>query len=220
VYTPPEYDTDTESRYPVIYLQHGAGESELAWTMQGKVNFIFDNLIAERKAAPTLIVMDNGYAPRPGSPNPHRPERSDNLFAELVLKDLVPAIDRDFRTIADRDHRAIAGLSMGAGQAMQIGLGNLDVFGWIGSFSGGARNFDPNTSYHGVFKDPSAANDRIRLLWIGCGKLDSLYDGARTLHEALQKQGIEHVWHENAGSHEWQVWRHHIHEFAQVVFKN
>jgi enterochelin esterase family protein len=187
--------------------------------MQGKINFILDNLLAAKKAAPLLVVMDNGYAPRPGSPNPHRPERADNLFTDLVLTDLVPAIDRDFRTLADREHRAIAGLSMGAGQAMRIGLGHLDIFGSIGSFSGSVPNFEPKSSYDGVFKDPVEANRKIRLLWIGCGKLDFLYDGAQKLHQALEKHGIAHVWQEDAGSHEWQVWRQHIHAFAQVVFK-
>jgi enterochelin esterase family protein len=219
VYTPPGYDAETERRYPVIYLQHGAGESELGWTMQGRVNFILDNLIAEKKAVPMLIVMDNGYAARPGAANAHRPRGDDNVFGQLVLEDLVPNIDREFRTIADRDHRAIAGLSMGAGQAMRIGLGNLDEFGFIGSFSGGSRRFDIQTSYGGVFQDAEAANRRIRLLWIGCGELDRLYEGARELHEALQSHGVRHVWHSGPGSHEWQVWRHHIHQFAQAVFR-
>lgn len=217
VYTPPGYDT-ADVRYPVIYLQHGAGESELGWTMQGKVNFILDNLIAEKKASPMLIVMNNGYAPRPDAPNPHRPGRGDNVFGEFILRDVIPTIDKHFRTKDDRDHRAIAGLSMGGGQAMQIGLTNLDVFGAIGSFSGATRNFDPNTSYGGIFEDPTIANRRINLLWIGCGKLDFLYERASSLHESLDRQGVRHTWHAGPGSHEWQVWRHHIHEFAQAVF--
>jgi enterochelin esterase family protein len=218
VYTPPGYDIDQDQRYPVVYLQHGAGECELGWTMQGKVNFILDNLIAARKAAPMLIVMNNGYAPRPGAPNPHRPSRDDNVFGELILQDVVPAIDSNFRTIADRDNRAIAGLSMGAGQAMQIGLENLDTFGAIGSFSSGSRNFDPNTSYGGIFKNSSVANQKINLLWIGCGELDFLFERAGAMHESLQKLGVQHVWRPGPGAHEWQVWRHHIHEFAQSVF--
>ncbi len=219
VYTPPGYDTQTDKKYPVLYLQHGSGESELGWTMQGKVNFVLDNLIAKSKAVPMIIVMDNGYAAKPGAAEPHRPGGQDNKFADLVLNDLIPLIDRDFRTIANRQNRAIAGLSMGAGQAMRIGLSNLDTFASIGAFSGGGRDFDPNTSYSGVFKDASAANEKIKLLWIGCGDLDGGFAGAKKLHEGLTAHGIQHTWFESPGSHEWQVWRRHIYEFAQLLFK-
>jgi enterochelin esterase family protein len=219
VYTPPGYDTQTGKKYPVLYLQHGSGESELGWTMQGKVNFILDNLIAQGKAVPMIIVMDNGYAARPGAPDPYRPGGQDNRFSELVINELVPMIDREFRTIANRRNRAIAGLSMGAGQAMNVGLSNLDTFASIGAFSGGGRNFDPNTSYAGVLKDASAANEKIKLLWIGCGDLDQGFASAKKLHEALITQGVKHVWFECSGSHEWQVWRRHVCEFAQQLFK-
>jgi enterochelin esterase family protein len=219
VYTPPGYDTDSAKRYPVLYLQHGSGESELGWTMQGKVNFVLDNLISQGKAVPMIIVMENGYAARPGAEDMYRPGGNDNRFAELVVDDLVPMIDKQFRTLANRENRAIAGLSMGAGQAMRIGLGNLDVFASVGSFSGGGRQFDPNTSYSGVFKDAKQANDKIKLLWIGCGDLDGTFESAKAMHAALEKHGVENVWYECPGSHEWQVWRRHICEFAQKLFK-
>ena len=222
VYTPPGYDSDTSKKYPVLYLQHGSGESEYGWTMQGKVNFILDNLIAEGKAVPMIIVMDNGYAARPGAENEPRPGGRDNkLFSELVINEIVPMIDREYRTIADRQHRAIAGLSMGAGQAMQTGLGNLDTFASIGAFSGGGggRNFDPNTSYSGIFRDSSIANQKIKLLWLGCGDLDAGFAPAKKMHEVLAEHNIRHTWFECHGSHEWQVWRTHIHEFAQLLFR-
>jgi len=219
VYTPPGYDKQPAKRYPVLYLQHGAGESELGWTMQGKANFILDNLIAAGKSAEMIIVMDNGYAARPGAANPSRPRGRDNRFAELVVNELVPMIDRDYRTVANRQNRAIAGLSMGAGQAMRIGLGNLGMFAWIGSFSGGGRNFDPNSSYGGVFRDPADANKKIKLLWIGCGDIDFLYKGAKKLHDSLTEHGVRHVWFECHGSHEWQVWRKDLYQFAQLLFK-
>jgi enterochelin esterase-like enzyme len=218
VYTPPGYDRKPKQRFPVLYLQHGAGESERAWTAQGRVNFILDNLIAAGKARPMVIVMENGYAVNadavagPGS-------RGNGAFPELVVKDLVPFIDSNFRTLADRNHRAVAGLSMGAGQAMQIGLGNPDLFAYVAGLSGGVRNFDPQTSFGGIFFDPVAANKRFRLLWLGCGTEDRLYSSGIGLHDALTASGIRHVWFEGPGSHEWQVWRKHLNDIAPRLFQ-
>src|SRR6185295_5552591 len=124
---------------------------------------------------------------------------------ELVVNDLVPFIDGKFRTLASREQRAIAGLSMGGGQAMRIGLGNLDKFAWIGAFSGAIRDFNIETSYGGALRDAAEANRRLRLLWIGCGTEDRLIQGGREIHEALTKHKIEHAWFEGPGSHEWQV---------------
>jgi enterochelin esterase family protein len=209
VYTPPDYGENLEKRYPVLYLQHGAGESELAWTMQGKANFILDNLIAEGRALPMIVVMDNGYA------NVGR----RNLFAQVVIDELIPEVDREFRTLADREHRAIAGLSMGGGQALQIGVENLDKFASIGCFSGATRNINVETSYRGELQNAEMFNRRAALLWIGCGKLDRIHQRASELHEALEEHGIVHTWHESEGSHEWQVWREHLHVFAQALFR-
>jgi enterochelin esterase-like enzyme len=220
VYTPPGYDENISMRYPVLYLQHGAGESELGWSMQGKVNFILDNLIAAGKAKPMLIVMDNGYAASPGVENPQRPGRDENLFAKLVVDELIPMIDSQFRTQPNRENRAIAGLSMGAGQALQIGLDKPDLFASVGAFSGGVwRQFDLNTSFSGVFKEAAKFNETFRVFWIGCGKLDNGFESLSKFHEALLQQGIRHVWYEGPGSHEWQVWRRHIHEFAPLLFQ-
>ncbi len=220
IYTPPGYDKNFQKRYPVLYLQHGAGESELGWTMQGKVNFIMDNLIAEGKATPMIIVMNNGYAPSPIAEDASRPRGENNKFDELLLKEVIPEIDANYRTIASRESRAIAGLSMGAGQAQLIGFGNLHVFASVGAFSGGSRNFDVNTSYSGVFKSADEFNKTVKLYWFGSGDLDRAYEGGKSLHEKLSDNGIKHVWHEMHGSHEWQVWRHHIYEFAQKLFKD
>lgn len=219
VYTPPGYDRDIEKRYPVLFLQHGAGESELGWSMQGKVNIILDNLIAEGKARPMIIVMDNGYAATPGSANAHRPSGEDNRFTELVLNELVPMIDNYYRTTGNREERAIAGLSMGAGQAMNIGLNHPEIFASVGAFSGGMRRLDINESFNGIFKDPGKFNREMKLFWFGCGELDRAYESALKTHETLEKAGINHVWYPGPGSHEWQVWRHHIYEFAQFLFK-
>ncbi len=210
VYTPPGYDKDVSKRYPVLYLQHGSGESERGWTTQGRANFILDNLIASGKAVPMIIVMENGYA--------GTGQRGTEGFPDLVIKDLIPEIDSGYRTISDRDHRAIAGLSMGAGQAMSVGLGNLDRFSYIGAFSGGMREFDAKTAYGGVLADSSAFNKKVKLLWMGAGVDDRLYAGARSAHEALDKAGIKNTWFECPGEHEWQVWRRSLNDFAPRLF--
>lgn len=219
VYTPPGYEKDAAQRYPVLYLQHGAGESERGWTTQGRAGFILDNLIAAGKVRPMIVVMENGYATKAGS-TPAAGGRGNEAFGELVVRDLVPMIDASYRTVSDREHRAIAGLSMGAGQALQVGLGNLDLFASIGAFSGAGRNLDVKTSFGGALSDTAAANRRIKLLWIGCGTGDGLHAGSKAFHEALAAAGIRHTWFEGPGSHEWQVWRKHLHEFAQQVFRD
>lgn len=216
VYTPPGYDTSPTVRYPVLYLQHGSGENQTSWTWQGKANLIMDNLIAGGKARPMLVVMEQGYAAKPGDITPGA--RGNEAFGDVVIRDLIPHIDANYRTVADRRHRAIAGLSMGAGQALRIGLTNLDKFASIGSFSGGSRDFDPQTSFDGVFADAKAVNSRLDLLWVGCGTEDRLYSGAKAFHESLEKAGVNHVWFEGPGSHEWQVWRKHLHDFAPRLF--
>lgn len=219
IYVPPGYGADTEKRYPVLYLQHGAGESERGWTEQGRANFILDNLIAEGKSLPMIIVMENGYAYQPGE-LPAPGGRRASHFDELLVTDLVPMIDASFRTVPDRSHRAIAGLSMGAGQALSIGLGHPEMFAYVGGFSGVMRNFDPHTAYSGVFTDADAFNKRYRLLWLGCGVMDELsYAGNRASHEALNAAGVRHVWFDCPGAHEWQVWRGLLHEFAPLLFR-
>jgi enterochelin esterase-like enzyme len=200
IYTPPDYDTNLKTRYPVLYLQHGSGENQRGWTLQGKANVILDNLIAAGKTRPMIIVMEKGYAVQPGGNNAE-------AFETLVVRNLIPEIDTKYRTIADPKSRAIAGLSMGAGQALSIGLGNLDKFSYIGAFSGGTRSFDAQTSFGGLFKDVASANKRIRLLWLGCGFEDRGFSSLKSTHETMDKLGIKHVWFEGPGSHEWQVWR-------------
>lgn len=209
VYTPPGYDANTRTRYPVLYLQHGAGESERGWTAQGRANFILDNLIASRRAVPMIVVMDNGYA-----------GRGNAAFSEVVVNDLIPNIDASYRTLTDRNHRAIAGLSMGAGQAMQTGFAHLDLFSYIGAFSGGTRNLDPKTAHGGVFSDAAAFNKKMRLFWLGFGDLEGAgYAGGKALHEKLTQSGIRSVWFECPGAHEWQVWRKSLHDFAPRLFR-
>jgi enterochelin esterase-like enzyme len=222
VYTPPNYDRGSDTRYPVLYLQHGMGESERGWTEQGRANFILDNLLADKKAQPMVIVMENGMnAAKPGTP-PTATHRQNEAFEEVVVNDLIPMIDAAYRTIPDKEHRAIAGLSMGAGQAVQIGLSHTDRFSYIGSFSGiGIRNFDPKTSYGGVFSDPAAFNRNVRVLWFGAGTAEASWaTSGKVLVETMNKAGIEAVWFEVPGtSHEWQTWRVCLHNFAPRLFR-
>ena len=241
VYTPPDYDTSRDARYPVLYLQHGGGEDERGWPNQGRVGFIMDNLLAQGKAKPMLVVMEQGYARRPGEPaTPSRPRPSEpapagaattsqppvSAFDEVMVKDLIPMIDSTYRTIPDREQRAMAGLSMGGMQTFQVTLNHLDTFAYIGGFSGagggfGGGAFDPKTAHHGVMADADAFNKKVRLVWLGIGTAEQkrMYDGVKNYHEALEKAGIKHVYYESPGTaHEWLTWRRCLHEFAPLLF--
>ena len=230
VYTPPGYDQNPSLRYPVLYLQHGSGENETSWTWQGRVNVIMDTMIAEGKILPMLVVMDQGYATRAGAAPAPAGQRGGgagptDAFEDVVLRDLIPTIDANYRTFTDRRHRAIAGLSMGAGQAVRIGFGNPDVFASVGAFSGGAGGgrggapFDRQTAYNGVMADVAAFNSRFDLFWIGYGDREGGYANGKKLHETLEAAGIKHVWFETGGSHEWQVWRKSLYDFAPRLFR-
>jgi enterochelin esterase-like enzyme len=226
VYTPPGYDADREKRYPVLYLQHGGGEDETGWTKQGKVNFILDNLIAAGKAKPMIVVMEKGYATRAGAAaGPGGPGKFDfSPFEDVVLKDLIPMIDATYRTKADRDNRAIAGLSMGAGQAMRIGLTHLDTFSAVGAFSGGAGKLDVKTAFGGVFADPAAFDKKVSLLYLHSGTvgLDAgIHKGSKALSEALQQSGVKNVVFRDleGQGHEWQTWRYALNDFAPRLFQ-
>ena len=217
-YTPPGYDKGSE-RYPVLYLQHGAGEDERGWTAQGRANFILDNLIAARKARPMILVMDNGYATKAGQ----KAMPFDFAGFEVVLtEELIPKIDATYRTLADRDHRALAGLSMGGLQALQIGFNHLDLFASVGAFSAPVfGRFDVKTSHNGAFGDPEAFNKNVRLLWLGVGSAEGFADGVKAMHGALDKAGVRHVIFESSGtSHEWLTWRRSLHDFAPRLFRD
>ena len=235
VYTPPGYDSNRETRYPVLYLQHGGGEDERAWPNQGRVGFILDNLLAERKAKPMIVVMEQGYSRRPGDavPAPGRPgaprdfSRMFSAFEEVMVKDLIPMIDATYRTIPDRENRAMAGLSMGGMQTFQITLKHLDLFAYIGGFSGagggfGGAAFDPKTAHNGVMADADEFNKKVRLLWLGIGTSEGrMYEGIKKYHEALDKAGIKNTYYESSGTaHEWLTWRRCLHEFAPLLFVN
>ena len=224
VYTPLDYDANVKTRYPVLYLQHGAGENATSWTKQGRANLILDNLIAAGKATPMIVVMDTGYATKPGATpvqGATGAPQVPNAFEDVVVTDLIPMIDASYRTIKDRDSRAMAGLSMGGGQTLQITSNHLDLFAWIGSFSAPLRNFDVKTSMNGALTDAAAFNKRVRLLWIGAGTGETAFHEANTkLHASLEAAGIKHVVFESAGTaHEWQTWRRSLNDFAPRLFR-
>jgi len=242
VYTPPAYDTNPKERYPVLYLQHGGGEDESGWTRQGRANFILDNLIATGKAKPMIVVMANGYARRAGQPVPDLAGKSFgspemrkamedmmSAFEQDITQALIPFIDSTFRTIPDRDHRAMAGLSMGGMQTFQVTFGNLDLFSYIGGFSGAANVFamgndrlDTKTAFNGAMADPAAFAKRVHLLWIGVGtnEPERMKQGIEKLHASLDDAKVQHVFYESPGTdHEWQTWRRDLNDFAPRLFQ-
>ena len=223
IYFPPDYDANTKTRYPVLYLQHGGGEDETGWVKQGKMNYILDNLLAEKKAKQMIVVMDSGYASKAGEA-PVMAEgiqQPPNHFEDVVVTDLIPMIDATYRTIADRDHRAITGLSMGSGQALQIAFDHTDLFSWVGAFSCGAlQNADPNTAYNGIWKDRAAFNKKFHLLFLSAGTKERHYGWIPGLHQKLDTMGVKNVYFENAGlAHEWLNWRRAFHDFAPRLFQ-
>ena len=241
VYTPPDYDKDTNKRYPVLYLQHGMGEDETGWAVQGMANLILDNLIAEKKAIPMIIVIENGYAnPAPAAGSPAVGARGRgrgrgsaqgggiSAFENVLINEVIPMIDENYRTLADREHRAMAGLSMGANQTIQITMNNLDKFSHIGGFSGTSNypstaEIDIETFMNGKFKDGQALNKQIKLFWLGLGtKEPNPFPGSVGAFKAmLDKVGMKYVYYESPETaHEWLTWRRDLKEFAQLLFRD
>ncbi len=233
VYTPPDYDRNTTARYPVLYLQHGGGEDETGWPNQGKTNLIMDNLIAEGKAKPFIIVMDNGTWSMPGQQRPPRPPAGAprgewppkgwaDKFKQTLLEDIIPMIDAKYRTLADQAHRAMAGLSMGGMQTRVITLANPDTFSYIGIFSGGSISMED------VNAAPPGFKEKAKLVFVSYGSRE-LGDGARPRFggdpkansEAMTQAGIKNVFYVSPNTaHEWQTWRRSLHEFAPLLFKD
>ncbi len=245
VYTPPGYDENPRTRYPMLILQHGAGENETGWTRQGRAQFILDNLIAAGKARPMIVVMDRGYAARmgtqateigPGAPLGNA-KVAFSTFEDVIVHDLIPTIDASYRTIPDREHRAMAGLSMGGMQTLFIAPHHLDLFAYIGSLSGPIvpdlnssqllsntqhSPFDTKTAYEGAFANPSAFNKRVKLLWLGVGTAEPelFRTGIGEAAQALTAAGVKVVYFESNGTaHEWQTWRRDLYDFAPRLFR-
>ena len=229
VYTPAEYNTNPTKRYPVLYLQHGSFEDETGWPVQGKANLILDNLIAEKKAEPMIIVMDNGYANKPQGNNNTSGNRTQpfSIFEDVMIREIIPLIDAKFRTKADRLNRAIAGLSMGANQTMRIIMNHPDKFAYIGAFSStpnypSADTLDAATFLEGKFKDGTAINKSMKLIWLGLGtkEPDPFPGSVKSFRTMLDKQGIRYTWYESSGTaHEWLTWRRSLLQYTAMLFK-
>lgn len=226
VYTPPGYDANKKMKYPVMYLQHGMAEDETGWSNQGHMNYILDNLIAEGKAKPMIVVMESGnieeaFRPKPGADITKERNQFGASFAPMLLNDLIPMVESRFRVRKDRESRAMAGLSWGGFQTFDITLKNLDKFAYIGGFSGALflnPQTDLKTAYNGVFADPDAFNKKVKVLFLGIGSSE----GPRTkaLSDGLLAAGIKNTYYESANSaHEWHTWRRCLQQFSQLIFK-
>lgn len=215
VYTPPGYMAD--QRYPVLYLLHGIGGDETEWQRFAQPNVILDNLIAEGRAVPMIVVMPNGRA----QPN----DRAEgDVFAAApafanferdLLDDVIPTIESRYGTLADREHQALAGLSMGGGQSLNFGLGHLDTFAWVGGFSS-APNTKPPAQ---LVPDPNLATERLKLLFLSCGNQDGLIRISQGVHAYLKESGVPHIWHVDGNGHDPKHWRNSLYHFAQKLFQ-
>jgi enterochelin esterase-like enzyme len=222
LYLPPDYDTNFRARYPVLYLQHGAGEDEGEWIHAGRAHYILDNLLAGKKIVPMIVVMNNGFATKPGSPPAGGPGSANRFaaFEEMLVKDVIPEVDSKYRTIADRDHRALAGLSMGGMQTFQIGPAHLDLLSYLGMFSG-TPQAAAQAQVDAVAAQGTAFRDKVHLLWFGVGTAEAnFYTRTQEVRTQLEKAGIPSGYYESPGTaHEFQTWRRCLREFAPLLFR-
>jgi enterochelin esterase-like enzyme len=228
VYLPPGYSTDTQ--YPVLYLLHGIGGNETHWTQPGNAAAILDNLIADGKAVPMIVVMPNGRASSKASTLFGGPGAGGNqqdrmagmavefeayeAFGQELLNDLIPHIEANYSASSDRMQRALAGLSMGGGQSLNFGLGNVDTFAWVGGFSSA-----PNTRAPAALVADVDGAKQLELLWVSCGNEDTLFNISLGVHEHLAAQNVPHIWHIDEGAHTFPVWKNDLYHFAGLLFK-
>ena len=217
VYTPPGYEKGTQA-LPVLYLLHGANADETAWVKLGRANLILDNLLAEGKTKPFIVVMPFGYGSNPNVPDPEKGNTA--RFSRDLLEDLIPCIESRYRVETNREARGIVGLSMGGGEALSIGLNHLGLFSYVGGFSAGIGNAtDFPTNYSPLLAEPDA-NAQLRLLWLGCGKEDtSHFKDLVNFSDFLTKHGIRYTLRETEGAHTWMVWRRYLYEVAPQLFQ-
>ena len=224
VYTPAEYLNNSSKKYPVLYLQHGMGENETSWANQGKMNNIMDNLIAEGKAVPMIVVMDNGnieqFKTNPGETPDQARARFGADFPAILINEIIPHIESNFRTLTDRDNRAMAGLSWGGLLTFNTTLNNIDKFSYIGGFSG-AGSIDLNnldTAYGGVFKNKKDFNNKVHAFFLGIGS-EEHPERTKKLSDGLNAAGINTIYYESPGTaHEFLTWRRCLNEFAPLLF--
>lgn len=217
VYTPPGYSK--KSKYPVLYLLHGIGGDEKEWLNGGTPQVILDNLYADGKLAPMIVVMPNGRAMKDdrATGNIMAPEKVQAFatFEQDLLRDLIPFIEKQFPVFRDRENRAIAGLSMGGGQSLNFGLGNPDRFAWVGGFSSAPNTKDPEV----LVPDPEIAKKQLKLLWISCGDNDRLIGFSKRTHDYLYNKRVPHIYYIESGKHDFEVWKNDLYMFSQFLFK-
>lgn len=219
IYTPPGYSKEVS--YPVLYLLHGIGGDEGEWYNNGVPHIIFDNLIAQGKMEPMIVVLPNGRAKKNdrAEGNIYGPEMTQAFanFEKDLINDLIPFVEKEYSVIKDRESRAIAGLSMGGGQSLNFGLGNLEVFSWVGGFSSA-----PNTKVpEQLVPDPTKATDMLNLLYISCGDADNLISFSSRTHEYLEKNNVPHIYRViPGGKHDFEVWKDDLYHYVQLIFKS
>jgi len=217
IYTPPGFSKDRN--YPVLYLLHGIGGDETEWLKGGRPEIILDNLYAENKIEPMIVVMPNGRAMKNdravGNIFDSVKVQAFATFEKDLLEDLIPFIEKTYPVYKDREYRAIAGLSMGGGQSLNFGLGNLETFAWVGGFSSAPNTKQPEL----LIPDPEETRKKLKLLWISCGDNDNLISFSQRTHEYLKLNNIPHIYYIEPGGHDFKVWKNDLYLFTQFLFK-
>jgi enterochelin esterase-like enzyme len=217
IYLPPGYNKN--KTYPVLYLLHGIGGDEFEWLNNGHPNVILDNLYAQKKLVPMIVVLPNGRAMKNdrATGNIMAPDKVQAFatFEQDLINDLIPFIQQHYKVYTDREHRALAGLSMGGGQSLNFGLAHLDLFAWIGGFSSAPNTKTPDV----LVPDPQKAAKDLKLLWISCGNQDNLMSFSKRTHDYLEEHKVPHIFYVEDGHHEFKVWKNDLYMFSQFLFK-
>lgn len=217
IYTPPSYSEN--KKYPVLYLLHGIGGDEKEWLNHGSPQVILDNLYADGKIEPMIVVMPNGRAMKDdraiGNVMALDKQEAFATFEKDLLNDLIPFIEKEYPVLKDRENRAIAGLSMGGGQSLNFGLGNLNMFAWVAGFSSAPNTKEPEV----LVPDPQVAREKLKLLWISCGAEDNLLRFSERTHQYLVKNDVPHIYYIEPGGHDFKVWKNGLFMFSKLLFK-
>ncbi|MFN0102346.1 MAG: alpha/beta hydrolase-fold protein [Bryobacteraceae bacterium] len=217
VYTPPGYETGKQ-KLPVLYLLHGNGQIEASWTWTGRANVIMDNLFAEGKIKPMIVVMPYGHVTREiktaANPTAAPSPTDQGVIEKELMTAIKPMVESKYRVLTGRDHRAIAGLSMGSAQSQMIALHNLDQFAYLGAFSAAGNRAEWEKA------DAEVLNRKLKVLWLGCGTEDFAYNGMKNLHTLLETKKVKHVWNESGAGHSWPNWQVYLTKYVQLLFRD
>jgi enterochelin esterase-like enzyme len=217
VYTPPGFSKN--GKYPVLYLLHGIGGDEFEWLNGGRPQAILDNLLAEEKIVPMIVVMPNGRAMKDDRATGNIFEKDKleafSIFERDLLDDLIPFIEKTYPILPDRESRALAGLSMGGGQALNFGLGHLETFAWVGGFSSAPNTKTPEE----LMPNPVETAKRLKLLWLSCGDADNLITFSKRIHDYCETNNVPHIYYIEPGVHDFKVWKNGLYQFASLLFR-